>query len=257
LQLTVVGIENLWRLPLPDGRFLFSGGQPEGDAGFESLKQLGIRTVMSVDGAVPDLETAKQHGLRYVHLPIGYDDVPAERLAMMVAAVKTLPGPVFVHCHHGKHRSPAAAVCLWRTLRHDVSEETAQQTLRVMGTAEKYSGLYRAAKRPVADAPSASALEFPEVTAVAPLADQMVAIDQAWERIRALTKAESRSAAPSLVLEELWTAGAERFRESARLSADDSEMAGLILEMAELWETSRGISAVETRCVNCHRKYRD
>src|SRR5215510_11511668 len=49
---------------------LFSGGAPEGDAGFDSLKKLGIKTILSVDGARPEVARAKQHGMRYVHLPI-------------------------------------------------------------------------------------------------------------------------------------------------------------------------------------------
>ena len=35
-----------------------SGGVPRGEAGFESLSGLGIRTIISVDGAVPDLDRA-------------------------------------------------------------------------------------------------------------------------------------------------------------------------------------------------------
>src|SRR5262249_40037994 len=35
---------------------LYSGGVPEGDKGFESLQRLGICTVISVDGARPDVE---------------------------------------------------------------------------------------------------------------------------------------------------------------------------------------------------------
>src|SRR5688572_19279104 len=71
------GIENLWKLPLADGGVLYSGGQPDGDAGFASLEKLGVKTVISVDGARPEIDVAKSHGMRYVHLPIGYNDVPA------------------------------------------------------------------------------------------------------------------------------------------------------------------------------------
>ncbi|MFN9972733.1 MAG: hypothetical protein ACK58T_22875, partial [Phycisphaerae bacterium] len=44
-----------------------SGGLPEGEEGFRSLKQLGIQTVISVDGAAPDLAMARKYGLRYIH----------------------------------------------------------------------------------------------------------------------------------------------------------------------------------------------
>jgi len=94
------GIENLFRL----SPRLFSGGQPEGEKGFETLKRLSIRTVISVDGSQPDVETARRLGLRYVHLPVGYDGIPRDQTIKMVEAIRELPGPVFVHCHHGMQR---------------------------------------------------------------------------------------------------------------------------------------------------------
>lgn len=48
---------------------VISGGLPEGNAAFEELKSLGIKTVISVDGAKPDVARAEKYGLRYVHLP--------------------------------------------------------------------------------------------------------------------------------------------------------------------------------------------
>src|SRR4051812_35836928 len=54
---------------------VLSGAEPEGDAGFAALRDLGVKTVLSVDGAKPDVDLAHEHGLRYVHLPIGYGGV--------------------------------------------------------------------------------------------------------------------------------------------------------------------------------------
>src|SRR5262245_48277837 len=88
---------------------VISGGLPEGEAAFQDLAALGIKTIISVDGATPDVATAKKHGLRYVHLPHGYDGISAARAAELAKAVRDLPGPIYIHCHHGKHRSPAAA----------------------------------------------------------------------------------------------------------------------------------------------------
>ena len=70
----------------------------------------GRKTVLTLDGAQPDVETAKRHGLRYVHVPIGYDGIPAARALELAKTFQTLEpsGPIFVHCHHGKHRGPAA-----------------------------------------------------------------------------------------------------------------------------------------------------
>ncbi len=88
---------------------IFSGSQPHGEQGFESLEKLGVKTVVSVDGARPDAQRAKQHGLRYVHIPIGYDGIPRPAALALVRAIREAPGPIYIHCHHGKHRGPAAA----------------------------------------------------------------------------------------------------------------------------------------------------
>lgn len=270
-SLNADGIENLWRLPLSNGGVLYSGGQPHGAVGFASLEKLGVKTVISVDGAPPDVELAKQHGLRYIHLPIGYSDVPAERLTTMIAAVKSLPGPVFVHCHHGKHRGPAAAVCVWRALRGDITPDAAVNLMKEMGTAEKYRGLYRAAGResPGLQDIQHRGLKFPEVTPVAPLAEQMVGIDHAWEQIRELLKAETPAAADRAALDELWTDGAERFREAAR-PTDDAELRQALEEAAELWASATSVAdaerwqhqqlltkRVEQQCQQCHARHRD
>src|SRR5688500_19183961 len=52
---------------------VLSGAQPEDAKAFETLARLGVKTIISVDGAAPDVETARKYGIRYVHLPIKYD----------------------------------------------------------------------------------------------------------------------------------------------------------------------------------------
>ena len=81
LALVVTGIANAQQAPTakpaienihPLTPQLISGGQPKGDVAFSKLAEMGVKTIVSVDGAKPDLELAKKHGLRYVHIPIGY-----------------------------------------------------------------------------------------------------------------------------------------------------------------------------------------
>lgn len=62
------GLHNVMRI----SDQLINGSSPEGDAGFTSLRSLGIKTILSVDGARPDLVRAKKVGIRYAHLPISY-----------------------------------------------------------------------------------------------------------------------------------------------------------------------------------------
>ncbi|MFM7131243.1 MAG: hypothetical protein ACKO0V_17990, partial [bacterium] len=53
-HLPEVKIENVWQF----GPGLYSGGQPEGPTGFQSLADLKIKTIISVDGAAPALDLA-------------------------------------------------------------------------------------------------------------------------------------------------------------------------------------------------------
>lgn len=188
-------IENFFRL----GPKLYSGGDPQGEDAFSILKRLGVRTLISVDGAAPDVETARKYGLRYVHLPIGYDGVSREQAARIVKAASTLPGPVFLHCHHGKHRGPAAAaLCAMAGERW--SKDHATSWLKRAGTSPEYRGLYAT----VADftAPSPDELErtpgdFPERTAPPPLVELMIDVDGKWDAMKAIRESGYRPPASS------------------------------------------------------------
>ena len=87
---------------------LYSGSEPHGEEGIASLKELGVKTIVSVDGAKPAVETARKYGMRYVHIPIGYDGVPEEAGQSLARLMREAETPIYVHCHHGKHRGPAA-----------------------------------------------------------------------------------------------------------------------------------------------------
>lgn len=73
---------------------VISGGLPEGDGAFAELKELGVKTIISVDGAKPDIAIAQKYGLRYVHLPHSYDGVPEDRGKELAKAVRDLPGTI-------------------------------------------------------------------------------------------------------------------------------------------------------------------
>ncbi|MEM6655987.1 MAG: hypothetical protein AAF596_09305, partial [Planctomycetota bacterium] len=79
-----------------------------------SLYRQGVRTLVSVDGARPDVALAAEHGLRYVHVPFGYDGIPREARLALTRVARDRQGGVYVHCHHGRHRGPAAAVVVAR-----------------------------------------------------------------------------------------------------------------------------------------------
>lgn len=174
-----VGVENFHRL---NDRVL-SGGEPQNEAAFRSLAAMGVKTIVSADGARPDVEMARKHGINYCHIPIGYDGVPALAAAAGREVMEQKPGAVFVHCHHGVHRGPAlAAVMMESTGEWDRAR--AISFLAEAGTGKEYAGLWRDVGE---FDPAAIKALHPPLREVAPVADfpgQMAAIDRTWDRIK-------------------------------------------------------------------------
>ena len=168
---------------------VFSGSSPEDDAAFGEIAKLGVKTIISVDGSKPDVETARKHGLRYIHLPIGYDGVPTNRVAELAKAAQSSPGPLYVHCHHGLHRGPAAVAVICEATAGWTTNQ-AVAWLKQAGTAPDYVGFYRSAaefRLPEAVA-LARIVELPEVTKSSFIVEAMVAIDEEFDRLKAAQK---------------------------------------------------------------------
>ena len=168
----------------------YSGSVPEGETGFESLAKLGVRTVVSVDGAIPDVAAARARGMRYAHLPIGYDGFDDARRAELVRAVRDLPRPIYLHCHHGKHRSAGAAATVAVSLGW-LANDAAAARMRVSGTAAGYKGLWACAANAapmLAAAIDAARADFPEITVPDSMVSGMIAIDETHERLRTVEK---------------------------------------------------------------------
>jgi protein tyrosine phosphatase (PTP) superfamily phosphohydrolase (DUF442 family) len=275
-----IGIENVYRL----GPRLYSGGQPEGPAGFAALKALGIRTIVTVDGAAPDVETARALGLRYVHLPVGYDGIEREQAVRIIQATRTLPGPVFVHCHHGKHRGPTAAA-LCGLASENWSKDEAHSWLKRAGTSADYPGLFATVARfemPTADELARAGTTFPERAETPPLTGQMVAIDERWDHLGAIRKAGFKPTARHADLDPPHEALqlVEQFRELARhaeaegkgaefrrLAEASARHAGALESaLRQLGKAPSGtarmraeeaFAAVSKSCTTCHARYRD
>ncbi|MEM7782900.1 MAG: hypothetical protein AAF623_06070 [Planctomycetota bacterium] len=164
---------------------VFSGGQPDGRKGFEQLSQLGIQSIVSVDGAVPDIYLADQFKLKYVHLPNGYDGIDADQAKRLVKALETLPRPIYIHCHHGQHRGPAATAvaCIGSEI---INHDQALQFLNDAGTSEHYLGLYRSvasAKVFSLQARSGIQVHLPSVSPPKPFLKSMVLADRHFENL--------------------------------------------------------------------------
>jgi protein tyrosine phosphatase (PTP) superfamily phosphohydrolase (DUF442 family) len=162
---------------------VLTGAGPHGEASFKELAARGVRTVISVDGARPDVPAARKVGLRYIHLPIGYDGVPEARTLELAKALLELPGPVYLHCHHGKHRGPAAAAVAC-VVAGKLDNDGAIRVMKTMGTGDNYLGLWASARKAEAADPAALRavrVEYRETAPVPPIMEAMVDLDHAFE----------------------------------------------------------------------------
>lgn len=261
------------------GDGIVSGSQPEGPEGFASLEALGFRSIVSVDGAEPDLASARAVGLRYVHLPIGYNGATPERIAEIARAVRDLPGPVYVHCHHGKHRSAAAAASAAILLGRS-DKDQALAAMGVAGTAKGYTRLWGSVDEALAqpkDAVDRASNAFPEVTRPKGLAKSMIAVDEAFDHLKLIQAAawSTPTDHPDLVP----AAEAGSIADLFRLSADDTKSlraheAGLadalrvasanaqkledaLARKAPAAELEPLFAQVKNDCTTCHKAHRD
>lgn len=263
----VAGVHNLHRVA-PN---LWSGSSPEGDAGFMSLKSLGVKTVISVDGARPDVAAAEKQGIRYVHLPVGYHGIGRDRALELAKAVRDLPGPVYVHCHHGKHRGPAAIAAIQLCLDPSFTPEQAEGWMTQAGTDPRYKGLFelpRTLKRPTTEDLDRVSSEFPSVNRVADLAKWMVEIDATWDKLKAAQAAgwinPAASAGDAVLLIEQYREvkrlplpqkqGFAKYRETAEAEASKLEQA---LRVSDTKGATAAFLAGKSVCQKCHDDFRD
>lgn len=170
-----------------------SGSVPEGDAGFRTLAGMGIKTIISVDGAVPEVEKANALGMRYIHLPIGYNGFDEDRKLQLVRATRDAmaTGPVYIHCHHGKHRSGGAAAAVAASLGWQTPEFGVDR-MKVSGTAPNYKGLYAVAGNATllnVSTINAVPANFPAIAKPSGFVQGMVEIDAAYDHLKAIEKA--------------------------------------------------------------------
>lgn len=267
---------------------LISGGAPEGDAAFDSLRAMGVRTVISVDGAKPNLAAAKSRGMRYIHLPIGYDGMDDHRTLEIARAIQLSraehpDAPVYLHCHHGKHRSAGALGAAAVTLG-ELTPQQAEVKLRTSGTSPSYPGLYEcvADARPATrDELAAVGSDFPEVWPTSSLVQGMVEIDERFDHLKAIEKSGWRAPADHPDLVPAAEAGrlADLFRELA--DTDDTRALGdthirAMLDAAVLAQRleelilaanssdpaareslSPQMKLIANSCTDCHKQFRD
>jgi protein tyrosine phosphatase (PTP) superfamily phosphohydrolase (DUF442 family) len=252
---------------------IYSGSQPEGEEGFAALAKLGIRTIVSVDGARPDVELAKKYGLRYIHVPIGYDGIPTQAGKALAATIRTSEGPIYYHCHHGKHRGPAAAAaaCIAEAT---IGSDEAVKVLTLAGTGKEYAGLWRDVKAYVPPARDEKTPELVSVAKIGSLTSAMVGIDQTADRLKLCEKAgwsaprdhaDLTPAHEALMLQEALHE-ARRNCTKGRPDAFVQELEKTEQAAAHLRETiaagksheaSAEFTALQNNCTQCHARYRN
>ena len=95
------GLPNLHRVD----KQLYRGAQPTLQ-GFEQLRALGIKTVVSLRNLHSDRESIAASGLGYEEIPMTAS-APTEEQVVQFLKIATDPKhqPVFVHCQHGADRT--------------------------------------------------------------------------------------------------------------------------------------------------------
>lgn len=265
---------------------VYSGGEPQGREELEQLAGLGIKTIISVDGSEPDVEAARALGMRYVHVPIGYDGLTPDQSLVIARALRDLPGPVFFHCYHGKHRGPAAAAVAAVLLGRATSDQ-ALAFLTTAGTSTNYAGLWSCVREATpADAwlLDGAPDDFPEVVHPDGLVATMVAAGRALDHLKLLRDADfgPHPDHPDLVATNEAGRLADDLRRLAQESADkvaagtaddydrmmvrSAELAQALEDLLLARDTRQApthddlaaaLTTLSRSCDDCHRVFRD
>lgn len=84
---------------------LYRGAQPEAK-GFQSLKALGVRTVINLRASHSDLDDMAGMGMTYVAIPMKtWQPKEEDVVRFLQVATVASNAPVFVHCRHGADRT--------------------------------------------------------------------------------------------------------------------------------------------------------
>lgn len=261
-------IENLLRV----SERVLSGGQPQGEAAFRALAGMGVKTILSVDGTRPDVEAARKLGVRYVHIPIGYGGVSDRAGRALARVARDVEGLIYVHCHHGVHRGPAAAaiICL---AGKAADTRKARGILELAGTGKQYPGLWKAVEEYKLPGEGETLPELREVAEVGSFAAAMAKMDRSFDNLKLLAEGGWKPLAehPDLVPGREALLLKEGLQESVRHlgERDDRFKAWLdeslesVAALAEVLSAGRSEGAgehfrqIQSLCARCHNEYRN
>ncbi|MCY2928506.1 MAG: hypothetical protein NTV86_03255 [Planctomycetota bacterium] len=84
---------------------LYRGGDILSREGAQSLKALGVKTIISVDPSDEERALAKEYHFWLAELPFGSMELSRAHLEQFMTCVRTCPGPIYVHCFGGDLRA--------------------------------------------------------------------------------------------------------------------------------------------------------
>jgi hypothetical protein len=225
---------------------------------------------------MPDVEAAERAGMHYVHIPIGYDGMTSDEEARIVKAVTDSPGPVYVHCHHGLHRGPAAAAVA-RMVLDGIDNPTAVAGLKASGCSPAYDGLFRDVLLFVPPTQAALQAVGPLPSAVKPqgVRDAMIHVSDRFDYVKASQGSQWAQLPqfPDITPAHEATMLREGFRELARtpeaqakpadflarLAAAEAQASTLedALHVGNLGQADAAFTDLKASCTACHAAYRD
>lgn len=170
---------------------IISGAEPESEEAIAAIAAMGVRTVLSVDGKAPDVETAEKYGLRYVHVPIQYSGITDDERLQIAKTFHELEGPFYVHCYHGVHRGPAAAAIGRVTLDGAPRDLAIAEMRQWCGTSKKYEGLYATIAAGDLPSPAETAAydwDFPSRRELTGMRQSMIHMARSYDRVKAMVE---------------------------------------------------------------------
>jgi hypothetical protein len=258
-----------------------SGSQPDSNAAFDTLAAMGVKTIISVDAAEPEVDKSKARGIRYIHLPISYGGIDDTRGLELTRATRDAmrDGPLYIHCHHGKHRSAGAAAMVAAHLGWCTPDQGVAR-MKVSGTAANYTGLYASASnaKPLDEAViNAVPANFPSISRPSGFVQGMVDVDLAFEHLKEIEKAGWKTPASSPDLVPAAEAGrlADLYRallETRYVKRKPAELTSMLRGASQEAQTleaplatgttspatlSAQFKLVAAFCNDCHAPYRD
>ncbi|MBI3817564.1 MAG: tyrosine-protein phosphatase [Planctomycetes bacterium] len=126
---------------------LYRGAQPS-EAGFQNLKDRGVRTIINLREFHSDIEKARGYGFRVLELPMqgnalgSEPPTPAQIEYFFSALANRDNWPVFVHCAAGCDRT-GTMIALYRIEADAWTNARAVEEMRAFGYHEYYKDLVR------------------------------------------------------------------------------------------------------------------